>query len=310
MTKPDRDYDDILSRVLRSTMDPIEPAGDGLAKIQRRIAEPWLKRQVSLIRMELSALGWLLAVRSEPFRTGVRSRFAGFGTRSSRRRAAPGGARAAWATSRRYDTSRRSARAGDTGLRRWLGPTMAWLRPALAVAGAVVIVVAGVFALGQVRTDLIGAASQGTSSGPSGQNGGTGVPATKHHSHLTTPRSGPGGSRSRGHKPGSKPVHKTGPKTVPSCSPTVAPSPSASAGGPGPTPSPSPSPTSSPTSSPTPTPTTSPTSSPPVFGPNGGGTSSASPEPESAAPKAKAGDMAAVRGSACATVDGRARRFT
>ena len=31
---------------------------------------------------------------------------------------------------------------------------MAWLRPALAVAGAVVLVVAGVFALGQIRQGL------------------------------------------------------------------------------------------------------------------------------------------------------------
>jgi len=73
MTRPDRDYDDILSRVLHSTLDPIEPLGDGLAKIQQRIAEPWLKRQVSLLRTETSALGWLILVRCEPFFNWARS---------------------------------------------------------------------------------------------------------------------------------------------------------------------------------------------------------------------------------------------
>src|SRR5260370_31561614 len=102
MTPPDRDYDDILRRVLRSTLDPIEPAGDGLAKIQRRIAEPWLKRQWSLLRMEISALGWLVAVRSEPFRTRPRSRVAVYARRPGRRLPPPPEPPAGHAPSRRH----------------------------------------------------------------------------------------------------------------------------------------------------------------------------------------------------------------
>jgi hypothetical protein len=73
MTGPDRDYDEILSRALHSAADPIEPLGDGLAKIQQRIAGLWLKRQVWLLRTETSALGWLILVRCEPFLTWARS---------------------------------------------------------------------------------------------------------------------------------------------------------------------------------------------------------------------------------------------
>jgi hypothetical protein len=265
MTLPDRDYDDILSRALRSTLDPIEPAGDGLTKIQRRIAEPWLRRQLSLIRMELSALGWLVAVRSEPFRTGVRSRLAVLGRSGHRPRSAPGALGAAAAYGRRSYSAGRSARAGDFGLRRWLGPTMNWLRPALAVAGAVVIVVVGVFALGRFQASFIGASNQTGSPSQHGGRGGTG-PGTKdgHGAHV------PGGpSRtqgpSRGRKPNSKSPSKTGHKRNPASSSSPVPSPSPSSVSP--SPSASASPSSSPTSSPTSTPTPTPTG--PIFGLNG-----------------------------------------
>ena len=153
MTRPDRDYDDILSRVLHSTLDPIEPVGDGLAKIQRRIAEPWLKRQVSLLRTETSALGWLILVRCEPFFSWARSSLTA-ASEASGRWLRPGPARTGPATRAssgrgRHGGARARSRSAD-GLG-WLGPTMNWLRPALAVAGAVVIVVAGVFAVQQAH---------------------------------------------------------------------------------------------------------------------------------------------------------------
>ena len=194
MTRPDRDYDDILSRVLHSTLDPIEPAGDGLAKIQKRIAEPWLKRRVSLLRTELTALGWLIAVRCEPFLSAVRSSLAGVMRQSGgRMRSAPlalGGATAA-AGSRRHHDRRAGARGG-----RWVGPTMAWLRPTLAVAAAVVIVVAGVLAMGQFHTVFSPASDTGTNyggthqhdSGPGKQKGGGGLQT----SGATTPGGGHG----------------------------------------------------------------------------------------------------------------------
>jgi hypothetical protein len=269
MTRPDRDYDDILSRVLHSTLEPIEPAGDGLAKIQRRIAEPWLKRQWSLLRMELSALGWLVAVRSEPLLTRGRSRLAALRTGSRRRPAAARGAFGAAATrasfGRRYDWAHRG-RAGDTGLRRWLGPTIAWLRPTLAVAGAVVIVVAGVFALGRFQTPF---APTGNSSRPNAgaAPGTSGQRASHGQGSRLTPPGQPQGKSPNGKK-GGRTRNKPNASPSATCSPTPSPSTSVS-------PTTSPSPTPTPTPSPTPTQTTSPSPTPtqtsgPQFGPDGG----------------------------------------
>jgi len=158
MTPPERDYDDVLGRLLHSAMDPMEPAGDGLAKIQRRIAEPWLRRQMSLVRYELGALGWLILVRCEPLIAAVKPR----------------------------TSASRHHRARDARSFGWLGPAMAWLRPALAVAGAVIIVVAGVFAMGQIQANLVG--SGASASGNTGGNsitvgGGAGSSASEGHNN-------------------------------------------------------------------------------------------------------------------------------
>ena len=46
----DRDLDRILHDALHAAADSIEPAGDGLERIRRRLSEPWLTRQLSLMR--------------------------------------------------------------------------------------------------------------------------------------------------------------------------------------------------------------------------------------------------------------------
>jgi hypothetical protein len=235
MTPPERDYDDILSRILHSTVDPIEPTGDGLAKIQRRIAEPWLKRQMSLIRYELGALGWLILVRCEPLFGAVKSSIA------------PGGG------------SSRHERARTRG---WLGPAMAWLRPALAVAGAVIIVVAGVFAMGQIRENLVGTGAS-ASGGAGGHpiavtGGGSGNAAQGHRTGKNGRFTYPGGpyqSKHGGRASGQSGSSHYSPSPSTGCgTPTPAPSPSVSA-------TPTPTPTPTPTVTPTPTPSPSPTSS-------------------------------------------------
>ena len=158
MTGQERDYDEVLSRVLHSTTDRIEPVGDGLTKIQARLAEPWLKRQWWLLRNESTVLGWVLVVRCQSWFSTVRSGGAGDATADEATAAGPAGdggrlrslpvlgGIVAWASAKR----RR-----ETGAPRRMsvGPAMAWFRPALAVAGAVVLVVAGVFALGQSPGD-------------------------------------------------------------------------------------------------------------------------------------------------------------
>jgi len=74
MTGQESDHGEVLSRVLHSTTDQIEPVGDGLTKIQARLAEPWLKRQWWLLRREFMVLGWVLAIRCQSWFSTVRSR--------------------------------------------------------------------------------------------------------------------------------------------------------------------------------------------------------------------------------------------
>jgi hypothetical protein len=276
MTRPDRDYDDILSRVLHSTLDPIEPAGDGLAKIQKRIAEPWLKRRASLLRTELTALGWLIAVRCEPFFSAVKSGLTGI-TRPGLRRqlriteGLSGAAAQAPAGPGRHGGGRGRPHG-------WVGPTVAWLRPTLAVAGAVVIVVAGVFALGRFNgafNPTSDTRNGGNSHSHQGSGSGNGTGGGGLQSAGATP----------GRHPGSSPTAKAASRGNPTSSPTCAPSPNPT--------TPIPTPTqSTPSASPTPTtgPTTPPTTPPTTISPSepAGGAVSGSPDSAS-------DDAAAVR---------------
>jgi hypothetical protein len=277
MTGQERDYEELLSRVLHSTTDQIEPVGDGLTKIRTRLTEPWLKRQWWLLRSEFMVLGWLVAVRCESFLSMIRSRS---------RSAAAGAAGEPGAAGTGPEPATGAGTADHPGWLRWLppvlsaitawvsshgpgrgpadgprrspGPVMNWLRPALAVAGAVVLVVAGVFALGQLRQTIVGV-SAGGSGGPG--------PAVSSHTGAGTTNSAHGG-RVRGSKeyptPRGGASARRGTTTHSGTSPTPSPcaTPSTSPGGQSPTPTPSsssPTPTTSPTATTSPTPTVSPT---------------------------------------------------
>src|SRR5690348_157764 len=146
MTGQERDYEAILSRVLHTTTDQLEPVGDGLTKIRARLSEPWLKRQWWLLRSEFMVLRWLVVVRCESFFGRLRSRsdVTDLAPDAPAGQEADGGALKSLLS---IATSTQAKRP-----RRLVGPAMAWFRPALAVAGAVVLVVAGVFALGSIRT--------------------------------------------------------------------------------------------------------------------------------------------------------------
>jgi hypothetical protein len=287
MTGQERDYEAILSRVLRTTTDQFEPVGDGLTKIRGRLSEPWLKRQWWLLRSEWIALRWLVVVRCESFFSTVKSGFgtvkSGFGTVKSGKSGKSGSGVAdpaagplapllACATpdTEEHGRRRRSLRPVLGGITAWAsgkqhrsaGQAMAWLRPALAVAGAVVLVVAGVFALGQIRQGLFlgldnASGANGSHSGQVPGNNGNpygGGATLKSSSSLAHSRSGVP-------KPGASAAHNRslpspGPCISPTTPPVKSPSPS-----PSPTsasPSPSPSPT---TASPSPT-QTSPSPSP------------------------------------------------
>jgi len=260
MTGQERDYDEVLSRVLHSTTDHIEPVGDGLTKIQARLAEPWLKRQWWLLRSEFTAIGWVLAVRSQSWFNQMRSgsaaaadtgavttgkASANVASHGGRLRSLPivGGIAARAAAKR--------PRHASSPLRNSVGPAMVWLRPALAVAGAIVLVIAGVFAVGGLRGPL----------GLDLQNGQSGGPASSHHGGGGKPE----GSATPTGSSTSSATQSNTPQTKPSGTPS-----GQGGGAPGPVlspaaASPSGSPSSSPTSgnsSPTATPTSTPTPSP------------------------------------------------
>ena len=137
MKLQERDYDDVLRRALRAAAESVEPAADGLERIRGRVstrhASPfmllsefveywfrqlplWLESGTRAARSALSRLGAgprAAAHRTQPAPTGWRARLRPAFTR--------------------------------------LGPAASWLKPVLAVGGAVGIVVAGVFTLGQVQ---------------------------------------------------------------------------------------------------------------------------------------------------------------
>jgi hypothetical protein len=156
---------------------------------------------------------------------------------------------------------------GHGGPRRSPGPVMNWLRPALAVAGAVVLVVVGVFALGQIREGIAGLTNGGGfTSGSSGKSTGNGVTTGQSPAPVTGVAVPPPWHGSGSARPATSPSSATQPSPSPCPSPVTSPggSPSPSPSSPSPSPSspsPSPSLSPSPTPSATPTPTVSPTTS-------------------------------------------------
>ena len=267
MTGQERDYGEVLSRVLHSTTDRIEPVGDGLTKIQARLAEPWLKRQWWLLRNEFVVLRWVLAVRCQSWFSTVRSGSAAGGDEATTGAGAAGdGGRLRSLSVLGGIIARASAKRSrnDGALRRSpVGPAMAWFRPALAVAGAVVLVVAGVVALGQIRETFASfenSSHPGTST--SSHGGGAGNP-NGSGGPVGTGRPSATQGQATSAKPGSTPSGKM------SLSPAfVSPSPSPASANPSPTTSPSPQ---------SPPPSSPPPSSPPPTTSSGGPLSSSSP---------------------------------
>jgi hypothetical protein len=271
MTAQERDVEDVLSRVLHSETDHVEPVGDGLTKIRERLTEPWLNRQWWLLRSEFMVLGWLVVVRCESFAATVRARSAAARTtllaRAARAYDSAAGVagNGGWLPRLAAALGGIAARLpgrGAGGQRRSPGPVISWLRPALAVAGAVVLVVAGVFALGQIREGIVSLSSGagGTTPGSSSQGTGNGVPAGNNGGSVSgvvgasTSQGGGTGRRGAGHHSGSQ--VSSSPCASPAASPG-APSPSPSPPPPSPSPSQSPSPTTSPTPTGSPSPTVS-----------------------------------------------------
>ena len=209
-TQVRRDLDDVLRQALHAAADAIEPADDGLTRIMHRLTRPSAVRQVALLVTDCIDLARLITIWLEPAFT---------------RAMRPG---------RRHHAGYRrglSHRAARTPLR----PAAPWLRPVLAVAGAVTIVVMGVVVLGPVRQLVIRTSvttGTGTSTpahrGAHSAGAGHGQSPTANLTPTAPARPGTASAHAGRHTP------KPSPTVTPSGSPAASPSQS-----PGPTPTPS-----------------------------------------------------------------------
>jgi hypothetical protein len=224
MTSLNGDFDSRLRRALHAEVDTVEPATDGLERILRRTCQPWLLRQLSLMLTECADLFWIIAIRLEPgaskLRRAIAARTGPLAAPAGRRHASPG----------------RRARPRSV---------MSWLRPVLAVSAAVIVVVAGVYGLAQLRQslvlDLFPNAAIPATTGPGAPNGGQSGASVQG-------RTSPGGPL-----PASGPASAT-PSAGATCTRTAKKKHS-----PTPSTAPSPTPTGTPSGSPSPTPTATPT---------------------------------------------------
>lgn len=257
MTSQERDYDDILRRALRAAAESVEPAADGLERIRGRVSARhfspfmllteflydwfrpiplWLESGWAGARSVLELLRGRVARAQVPGRSGQAADGTGHRPRAAHRTASPP---TGW-----------RARLGPAFTR--LGPAASWLKPVLAVSGAVGIVVAGVFTLGQVQQAIT----------PANQ---ISRPSSPHHG-APVPPSPPGGVAPNGQSAvSSTATGSAGVRPTASCSPSpkakANPAPDTSAT---PTPTDSTTPTPTPTDSSTPTPTPTDTYSSPL----------------------------------------------
>jgi hypothetical protein len=250
MTPVNGDFDQILRSALHAEVDSIEPDERGLERIRQRTHAPWLVRQMSLMLIECVDLARLIGIRLEPGFAGLRTTIA--------ERGGPWEALVGLLSSTvasvvalftppgRRNSPHRSPRGGSS---------LGWLRPALAVAGAVVIVVAGVYGLVQVRDTIsleLFPSGSPASNGPGSTGGGGQGPSLNGQSAPTGVV--PSGGRSGSARPS--------PKASCSSSPKAAAAPTDSATDPIPTDTPTPSPTDpTPTDTPTPSPSDTPSTS-------------------------------------------------
>jgi hypothetical protein len=222
MAPGEEEFEEVLRCALRSAADCVEPAGDGLARIFRRLDAPWLLRRVSLLVTDCVDLLWLITVWLQPAFARAMSVLAAVGG------SAHGACR------------RLASRAA-----------VARLRPALAVAGATVVVMMGTVALSQAvarigLSDHPGASALAGSAPTTGSHGQSPSSYLGGRSPAPPAPTWPGIAPARGggatHQrsctfkrcpPGPAGVVAPGPATTPSAQPSTSPSPS-----PSPTPTP------------------------------------------------------------------------
>jgi hypothetical protein len=272
MTPVNGNFDEMLRSALRAEVDRLEPAEGGLELIRRRTHAPWLVRQVSLMLTDCADLVRLIAIRLEPGVTGMRAAVAARGGVWAAFVAVLSSIVASFAAmvvpSRRRGAMHRGGAAGSGGPSpERPGSNLAWLQPVLAVVGAVVIVVAGVFGLVQVRDNLVLGLFASNTPASSGagpartsarvpalqEHSATGAivpPSTQHGSPAPSPKATCSSTPNQQATPTQTPTDTTTPSATPSNTPTQTPTDTTT-----PSATPSNTPTPSPTDSTVPSPT-------------------------------------------------------
>lgn len=252
MMQRERDYDDILRRALRTAADSIEPSGDGLERIRARLTTPrplpsaWLTAGYSDVALPALVRLWSALVSMLGWRPSG----------AARRSARGGFAGHSWHSGRLYYWYPGRLRGGHPGriLPGSGSHRYGWLRPT-AVAAAIVVAVAGGYALTQLQRTISSTGAEilplapGKAHPRAGSADGTAVSAAP----------GPSAPSSAGPAPGT-----ASPSASPSCSPGSTPRQAQSAPTATPTASSSPAPKPTPSASPSPsqTPSVTPTSTP------------------------------------------------
>jgi hypothetical protein len=178
MTEPDR-YGEELRRALTAAAELVVPAGDGLDIIRRRAARrprvlAWLLAYVSYVPRQLTTR---VRVMASELALMARGESDLLHRALARRRPQAGRPRSA----------------------------QTWLRPALAAAGALLLVVAVTLAVPKLRATVINSANTGTSAHRGGGQGNN--PQADGHG---TQSSGASGSASRSRTSGAGPTMSTG----------------------------------------------------------------------------------------------------
>jgi hypothetical protein len=238
MTRLNSNFDEMLRSALHAEVDSVEPAEGGLDRIRRRTHAPWLVRQASLMLTECADLVRLIGIRIEPGFTGMRAAIAAHGGLWEAFVAVLSSLVAGVAELTM--PSRRRGAMHRGGPER-PGSNLAWLRPVLAVMGAVVIVVAGVFGLAAARANLVlelfpsstpASTGAGTAStgGQSATLNGQSAPgailptSTRHGSPKPSPKTTCSKAPNQQASPTPTPSDTTTPAATPSDTPTSAPS--------------------------------------------------------------------------------------
>lgn len=223
MTTQERDYEDLLRRALRAAAESVEPAADGLDRIRSRVSA----RRVSPFML----LAEFLDDCFRPIMLSLESGGQALGRVFRQRTRAAERPRAAHRSQLPLTGLR--ARLAPAFTR--LAPAASWLKPVLAVGGAVGIVVAGVFTLGQVQ-QAITPANQVTR------------PGASHHRSVISPPASPGAVVV---PPTATPASTAGSSLGARPAATCTPSPKASSASPDPSVTPTPTVSVTPTITPT-----------------------------------------------------------